>query len=293
MTAGNAAKTAPVALPTWLDVAEIVSELQQALRHDPFALSVLDGSLIVARDKANPIRGNLCAAGLRELTSYLLHSRAPDADVTDCSWYKPHPKTNGPTRAQRLSFWIRGGLSDAFVKKNLNVDLKSLAQTVSASFEALNKATHLRENTIVSDESDVLVFLEKALSALLSFHHAADSSRDEIADALSIDIQECVTDEFLRDVIGELDELSTHHWIEESYVEEIQIATLSADLIVYEVRGTLSVTQQWGSNSDVRNDIGAVDEDSFPFTMELEAPASDPEKILSRSYSVDTSKFFK
>lgn len=270
----------------------MVSELHHALKEDAFAISVLDGALLVARDQTNPIRGNLCAAGLRELTSHLLQSKAPDADVIDCSWYEPQPKTNGPTRTQRLSFWIRGGLSDAFVKKNLNVDLKGLAKTVSESFEALNKATHLRESTMLSDEHAVLVFLVKALGALRSFHHAAEASRDEIARALSVDIQKHVTDEFLRDVIGELDELSTHHWIEESYVEEIQIETLGSEIIVYGVRGTLSVTQQWGSNSDVRNDIGVVDEDSFPFTMQLEAPASDPEEISSRRYTVDTSKFF-
>ena len=48
---------------------------------------MLEGAFEVGESK-NPIRGNLCAAAIREVTGHVLHTLAPDSRVSNCCWYK-------------------------------------------------------------------------------------------------------------------------------------------------------------------------------------------------------------
>ncbi|TIP22597.1 MAG: hypothetical protein E5X92_08280 [Mesorhizobium sp.] len=98
---------------------------------------VLEGAFDVGCGK-NPIRGNLCAAALRELVSHILHAMAPDEKVLKCVWYSKQPDTNGPTRRQRATFIMQGGLSVEFVTNKLHLDHDETCKPLIDAMNALS-----------------------------------------------------------------------------------------------------------------------------------------------------------
>jgi hypothetical protein len=99
----------------------------------------------------------------------------------------------------------------------------------------------------------------------------------------------------ISDVIGELDELSTHTRIEEQESERIEVVEIDHEFIRFAVTGRIYVQLQYGSDGDVRNDAGVVLSDSFPYSATLASKVMSPTKPLEStvSVSVDTSSFFK
>jgi hypothetical protein len=85
----------------------------------------------------------------------------------------------------------------------------------------------------------------------------------------------------ISDTILEVDELATHHSVDEVYVDRTT------------VKGSLAVGLQWGSNSDVRRGDGVEIDQSFPFQCDIEVPVDDPFDLrgADTSYVVDTSKW--
>lgn len=73
----------------------------------------------------------------------------------------------------------------------------------------------------------------------------------------------------VTETIMSIDELSTHSSLEEVYIEEVKIVEINDVDIFFLVTGSVDIGLQWGSNSDVRNDIGAVGNRSFPFSCEV------------------------
>ena len=49
-----------------------------------------------------------------------------------------------------------------------------------------------------------------------------------------------------------VDELATHYSVDELYVDSVIVSAIGADKITYRVAGSVEVTLQWGSNSDLR-----------------------------------------
>ncbi|PNF82202.1 hypothetical protein CXK92_01675 [Stutzerimonas stutzeri] len=79
-------------------------------------------------------------------------------------------------------------------------------------------------------------------------------------------------------------------------VYEHEVISITSDTIFLRASGTIGVTLQWGSNSDVRNGDGAEIEESFDFTCELtgttKAPDSDELEYIENSISVDTKHWY-
>ena len=185
-----------------------------ALAHrliDDFSRTVLQGAVQVARDADNPIRGNLFAAAIRELLSHILHELAPDEEVKECSWFHSETDDGRPTRAQRQRYVIQGGLSDGYVKRELNLDVDDLRQQLAATVSKLNKATHLREKTVISDAAAMEALVRDSFGALLAMLDAIDHCRLEMMMAVTEQVTDEATEEVLRDSIQTIDELATHH----------------------------------------------------------------------------------
>lgn len=61
-----------------------------------------------------------------------------------------------------------------------------------------------------------------------------------------------------------------------------------------EVEGTVYVTLQYGSASDMRNDIGASMGDDYPFEATVIVSSRDPKKFVQvREPRVDNSSFYE
>jgi len=130
--------------PDWHDIAELQADLLEPFPDDRFLKKLVKGVMRVARDKKNPIRGNLVASGLREVTGHILHSLAPDDAVRDCVWFVQAKDTKTVTRRQKAHYIVHAGLPEDFVKDVLKLEMTDFTKPLLDAFEALNKSTHVR-----------------------------------------------------------------------------------------------------------------------------------------------------
>jgi aminopeptidase N len=241
--------------------------------------AMFDGALHVSRDKANPIRGNAFAWAVRETIAQLLHHLAPDQQVTKCAWFVKETDNGRPTRVQRQRYIIQGGLADDYVKDVLGLDLEELHKELQDAFEALNKATHIGEGTIIAEDKAVSEVVEKARSTLAGLFDAIDSCREELLRAVADAASDEATQKILSETIQEIDEKAGHYQIERTWIDEVETTRIDSEHVWYKVTGSIEAQLQYGSGSDFRKGDGATIDHSFPFTCELPAPVSDPKKF--------------
>lgn len=83
-----------------------------------------------------------------------------------------------------------------------------------------------------------------------------------------------------------------HFSLEEVYVDSAHVTAISHDSIHLLVTGSIIVTLQWGSNSDVRPETVSEIDQTFPFTCDLTCPISNPVpdelEVVENSLLVDT-----
>lgn len=258
---------------------------------DDFSRQVLAGAMRVVADTENPIRLNLFAAAIRELFGHTLHALAPDSQVVACGWYKPEPNTAGPTRRQRAKYATQGGLADAFIEDS-GVDVEHLHGDAISAINELSKYTHVRPGVIVTDQAEVDRFVEEALSALRGLFHSFESCREVVVQALYDHIDREVVDAFISETLQAIDELATHHTIDEVYIDELSVTSLMDREIGFKVKGSLCVELQWGSGSDRRRGEGAVMRESFRFEVTMSAPVGDVTAFKDVEHTVDIGEWY-
>jgi hypothetical protein len=246
---------------------------------------VLEGAFQVGESK-NPIRGNLCAAAIREVTGHILHALAPDLRVSNCCWYRQEPNTNGPTGQQRAIYIVQGGLSIDFVSKTLQLDHRAVCRPLIKAMDRLNRATHVREETVLTDDREIRLLVDDALQGLLDLFEATRECQQEVHKQLADEIHDAVFDTFLSETLQELDELSTHTTVDDHYVAEVRVLRVDDNFIHLVARGTVYVELQYGSGSDLRNDMGAVMSDSYPYTARMQSNARSPREIFKDTIDV-------
>lgn len=281
--------------PTWCRVRKERRDLLARFPHDGFLRTVLSGCIRVGKDKGNPIRGNLVAAGLREAVGHILHGLSPDDQVRACRWFVQAKDTKTVTRGQRAVYIIKGGLPDDFVKGTLRIDVKGYADDLIEMMNGLNASTHVRPDTILSKETRIREMLIDVMSGIQVLLDAAEESRKAVTQAVGSVMQDAVFMNLISDSIQELDELSTHTTIDDHEIDTIVITHLDAKVISYRVTGMVEVDLQYGSGSDVANDIGHRSEDSYPYKAMVIGLAADPMKLDAGdvALSVDTRSFYE
>lgn len=287
------AVAAAVPTPSWAMLRKKADELESKRPNDSFLRTVLRGALMVGESN-NPIRGNLCASALREVVGHLLHALAPDEKVVRCGWYKPDPKTNGPTRKQRTTYIVQGGLPTAFVTDTLHLDVNDVGRPLTKAMDRLHGSTHVRENTVLTDDEKIRGLVDSSLNSLLDLLDAAASCQREVHSKMEHQVNEAVFDKFISDTIQELDELSNHTRFEAHAVDDIKVVDVDSDLITYQVTGTVYVQLIYGSSSDFRRGDGATMNDSYPYKATLAAKVTEPMQVVPGSVDVfvDNSSFF-
>ena len=255
---------------------------------DDFSAQVLTGALAVLDDPSNPIRLNQFAAAMRELFGHTLQTLAPDGNVTKCEWFEPHPGTKGPTRRQRAKYATQGGLSDDYIAE-IGVDVQHLHDVAIKAVDDMSKYTHVRPGTIIDDPREIAVFVDGAMRALLGLFASFAECRSSVLDALSKEIDDQAVNALIMETIQDVDELAPHHSVEEVYVEDTRVVSLTHDTIYFKATGTLAVGLQWGSNSDVSRGDGIELDANFPFEVTMQSPIDDVSSFYEVEYSVDTS----
>lgn len=247
-------------------------------------------------DLTGPLRFNNFAYALRELLRHVLHRLATDEDVKSCSWFKPDKNAiGGITRAHRATYAVQGGLSDAFVAKKLEIDVATVRADLLSAIDVLNKHTHIEPSTFAISKTKTRLLASECLKATRYFMDQINRCRAEVATALADSIDQHLLNHAISETINSIDELATHHFVEDIYVENIEVVDIGSQQIDLRVEGTIECELQYGSGSDVRNGLGDVMSTSFPLsanlTVQLERPLG---KIASvERFSVDTSSFYE
>ncbi len=249
---------------------------------DGFEVELYEASLRNLENSKNPIALNSFSFSLRELLRNFLSRTAPDSEVVRCCWFIPNEESyNGITRADRIKYGIQGGLEDEFVKEDLGVDLTPVISNMTKKFRKLNEYTHINEKTFNLNQEIVNSESEEILKALQSALDSYALRKTNITDVLWNNIDDSVVHSCISETIQSIDELSSHHSVEEVETHEVCVTQIDSEFIQFDAEGYLQCELQWGSNSDVRRGDGVVVTQSFPFTCILRAPVGDP-------YLVDT-----
>lgn len=246
-------------------------------------------------DKSNPLRLNNYSYAMRELSRHVLHRLAPDQNVINCSWYKNETdKENGITRKQRAYYAVQGGLDDQYVKETLGLEVDGIHSRLVKAINNLSKFTHIEPKVFNLSELEAEQFVVEMTEATHNFLIAIRECRELIIEQLWEQIDAAVIDKALTDTITSIDELASHHYIEEINTDTIKIFNIDHESILLCAYGSIGCELQWGSNSDIRRGDGATLHQSFPFTCQLISSVEAPDEIEcdENSLSVDTSSWY-
>lgn len=265
----------------------------EPLAIDDFSKRVIHGAARVLEDRDNPLRLNLFATASRMLLEHLMGTLAPREEVEECWWYEAPTDTDGPTRAQRIRYCFRGGLSDAFVHDELGLDPKPLEAKLVRAYGALSKHVHGRAETVVEDKAVQDREAATIVTAIGGFLAGYRNARSVLLEPLGESLDSNAVDALLSETILNVDELASHHSVEDVYVHETRVEAIGATSIRYKATGSVDVVLQWGSNSDLRNGDGAESEQSFPFVCTFEVPVETPHDLDNAEveWGVDTSSW--
>lgn len=276
-------------------LSDAVNNLNAQLRVE-FHKNLLAASLKSLDEITNPLSFNNYCAGFRELVRHVLSDLAPDNEIKACAWYKPDETSrSGITRAHAITYIIQGGLSNDYVCDVLDIDLVDEKKALIAAVNQLNKYTHVNESTFGIDATKATGMAELAVGALSNVLEVARQCRAELAVALGSEIQNEVVALAISETIGSIDELATHHYVEEIDVEVVSVAKVGSNFIHLHATGAIGVELQWGSNGDLRRGEGVIGSESFPFSCELQSHVDSPEKVevVEDALCVDTSSWWE
>ncbi len=272
----------------------LAEKLKPRLAND-FQRRLLTATIQSVQDASNPLRLNNFSSSFRELFRHVLVSLAPDHQVTASSWFVPDEKNGGRvTRAQKVNFVVHGGLDPAYVEEELGIDIDAERKALLKTIDQLNKFTHVNEDSFDSSSEDVGQNAFAACDALQSFLDCADEARNLLCSKVEEQVRDEVVSEAISETILSLDEIATHHCIDEVDVHQIEVVSINHAEIQFIAYGSVGVQLQWGSNSDVRRGDGAVIQDSYPLTCKFISQVDSPEEleVVEDSLCVDTSSWW-
>jgi len=251
--------------------AELVERLKSHLA-DEFSRGLLQGALDALVQPNVNTRVQHFSVSMRELSNHSLETLAPDDDaIQGCSWYKHDKTANGPTRRQRALYASRGGLTDAFIRKELDLDPKDFHQDFASAFKELNKRTHLRPNTVITDPAKIEDFANEGLGALCEIFDVAKQIREQLCKKIEAHLHDEAVKQFLNETIDSLDILGGRYETGIVFPEEMRVVSINANQIRYEVSGSVDVTIHWGAGDD-----SASMDENFPFACNTAAPVTTP-----------------
>lgn len=260
-----------------------------------FERNLLDASLKGLEDLVNPIRYSNFAFSFRELIRHILSNLSPDDEVLNCQWYKNETsKDNGISRRQRMLYAIKGGLSDEFIRDELNFDLDIISNKMKKVIDNLNKYTHVEPETfdIAAELVDKMVF--NSLLALDEFLITIELLRNEIISVYEAHLSKLINEVMISDTIQEIDVIATHYLVEDCLVESISINSIDNSEVIISINGSVYVEHQYGSDGDYRRGDGLMIKDSYPFSGLINVDVKTPVEIdiNLEDIKIDTSLFY-
>ena len=246
-------------------------------------------------DQNNPLRFSNFAYAMRELVRHLLERLAPLDSVIACEWYQNQTsKPNGVTRRQRAYFAVQGGLSDEYVRDILSLETADIHSALVRAIDRLSKFTHIEPEVFGIDQGEIDKLATQTEQAVADLLSTISKCRHQITSALWDQVDDAVVFETIRETIGAIDEIATHHCVDEVYVDKVTVTSITHDRVMFRATGMIGAELQWGSNSDIKNDMGAVMSESFPFECHLYSWVTEPDEleVEDDGLQVDTSSWY-
>ncbi|WP_434659781.1 hypothetical protein [Paenibacillus polymyxa] len=263
-------------------VNHLLNEFENRLLSDCLKILDADGDL----------RFHSFSTPFRELIRNILHRLAPDDEVLLCSWYKK--EADSITRRQRVIYAIQGGLDDEFLADELNIDISEMTADLRKVMKNLNSLTHLNESYYKLSHVDGLKMASDAISFLVGVLLGIEEIRQQIIDAYEFKIHDLITTAVIEDVVGDIDILATHYYIEGVDIENIEIGVIGAKEIEITIDGNVDVEHQYGSDGDYARGDGARNNVSYPYRVTTFVDVAFPLdiEITTDDVKVDNSSHF-
>lgn len=213
------------------------------------------------------IRLSNFAYALRELVREVLADRAPDERVRNCCWFKPEYNEKGQeviSRTQRMKYAIQGGLPDSIVKDDMEMVVGETTKEVKKQIDRLSKYTHVTKEVFYTKD-DIESLAEEPLKAVESLLVTIEDAKNRFNELMIGTVDNEIFNIFLYRTIDEIDSLATHHNIDVYNLGETKVVDIDDECIYFHASGTVIVHLQFGSNADLRNDMGHEMDVAYPF----------------------------
>lgn len=199
---------------------------------------------------SDPLRFNSFSASIRELFRHILSRLSPDENVGNCSWFKAETENGKPTRRQRLSYAIRGGLSDDFLKGELDFEYNDSLKEILRCINLLSKYTHVNEKTFNIEQSKCDEYSENVIESFVSIFDLVSSLKETLKDNLHEYIGEEILSTFMDNVFDDLDILSSRTHQEDSQIENFEIIEIDNIYIHIAGEGYVEASLNYGKGED-------------------------------------------
>ena len=223
----------------------------------------------------------------------------PRGTALEDNFYKNETEVTGQiSRGERIKYAIQGGLTDKFVDKEI-IEIETITQRkkeIKDSIEILNKYTHINPKTFDISQFNIDIYTEQILYAFKKFAETIENTRDIIIEKLEEKIQDEFIQHSLFEVADNVDILATHHNLKEILPTKYHISKIESKIMKIETDGVVSVRLQWGSNSDLRKDIGAEMHTSFPFNCNINVEINktlEDATVEIENFVIDTSDWYE
>ncbi len=263
-----------------------------------FERELFKAALFNLNDENNKLRLNNFSYAVRELIRHFLERLAPDDEVRKAPWFNVHDilKPKMITREQRIKYAIQGYFSDEYTKNELHVDLTEVSANLRKSIEDLSKYTHVNEDTFNVNYDTVFDMSLNIMEDTLRFFMTITEAQYQVMNAVFSCIDEEMISQFYIETHDEIDSLATHHEVLGYMVTELTQMAKDEKTITMQADGFVKVRLQYGSDSDIRNDIGCETNINLPFTSQLVANYKNQEgdvHIESCELTINNDTFFE
>lgn len=248
-------------------------------------------------DRGNKLRFHNFAFAMRELVGHTLKRLVPDAEVQKCIWWKQKADDVVPqvTRVERCIYATQGGLSNYYVQKKLRLDFAQEFAELRDAVVRLNGYVHITQEVFQLEDDDIERLVLETIVAVAGLMGCIQDCRTAVGDRLSRAISDTTVQQIVGESLDAVDELATHYSLEEIYVGSHEVTSITSETIHIRVSGSLGVTLQWGSNSDLRRGDGGELDQSLVYTCELTCEAANPDpealEFVQNSLMVDTAEW--
>lgn len=255
-----------------------------------FEKALLNASVAYLQNETDPLRFNSFAYSMRELYRHVLTRLAPDEKIKECAWFKQEADTGKPTRKQKYTYAIQGGLLEDYVKNNLDMDLIEFWNEIRDSQDLMSKYTHVNENTFNISNKECIQHSLEIKNSLLEILSLIEDTRAQLMSKLKSKIDKALLAHLLTTTVSDLDILSNQTIVENVVVEDYEVIEIGPHHIHLSGEGFVSVSLNYGQKEDA-TEIS----DSFPLMFKCHSTTAKPEKIhiQAEHITIDTDDWYQ